>query len=103
MNAVWFLFCCVVNACERGDSLVWVGLAATAECEWTLRKLGVEAVVNTKVQGSLVVALERGILTDPLFVVLLRCVITGWRVVSLWFKFSDHHIEHDFRKQRCEC
>ena len=39
VDAVWFLFCCVVNACERGDSLVWVGLAGTAEREWTLRKL----------------------------------------------------------------
>ena len=31
--------CSIMNACERGDSLVWVGLAGTAAREWTLRKL----------------------------------------------------------------
>ena len=53
VDAVWFLFCCVVNACERGDSLVWVGLAGTAGREWTLRKLGVEAAVIIRVRVRL--------------------------------------------------
>ena len=76
--------CFVVNACERGDSLVWVGLErqqVSGLWESLRKRLGSRScgheVVNQRWgSGSFSVTLERG-KSDPFFVVLCFAVAVG--------------------------